>query len=68
MAEFIDEIDDSEEVSDGQLLDEVGVFGDLLTSIENSGLNMLPTEKLELQIRLLKLINQRLDFLDYEVD
>lgn len=60
-----DELEE-QQASDSDFLHTVEVCGNLLCNLENSGLNMLPSEKLELQKKLLKIINQSLDYIDYE--
>jgi len=64
---MIDEIE-AEDVQDSQIVFEIESFTDVLLRLEESGLNMFPNDKVEIQGKLIKLIKQRLDFLDYEED
>jgi hypothetical protein len=64
---MIDEIE-AEDVQDSQIVFEIESFTDVLLRLEESGLNMFPNDKVEIQSKLIKLIKQRLDFLDYEED
>jgi hypothetical protein len=65
---MIDEIEDAEDVQDSQIVFEIESFTDVLLRLEESGLNMFPNDKVEIQSKLIKLIKQRLEFLDYEED
>jgi hypothetical protein len=64
---MIDEID-AEDVQDSQIVFEIESFTDVLLRLESEGLNMFPNDKVEIQSKLIKLIKQRLEFLDYEED
>lgn len=61
-----EEIDLIEDANEADMLTTIQVCGELLCNLETTGLNLLPQEKLNLQVKLLKIINQNLDFLDYE--
>jgi hypothetical protein len=65
---MIDEIEDAEDVQDSQIVFEIESFTDVLLRLESEGLNMFPNDKVEIQSKLIKLIKQRLEFLDYEED
>lgn len=67
MAEEI-HIEDIEFVTDAATLDEIECFSKLLFSLEEVGLNMFPNKKTELQAKLLKLIEQRLENFEYEFE
>lgn len=67
MAEEI-HIEDAEFITDSQSLDEIECFSKLLFSLEEVGLNMFPNKKTELQGKLIKLIEQRLENFEYEFD
>lgn len=62
------ELEDIEFVTDSATLDEIDCFSKLLFSLEEYGLNMFPNKKAELQGKLIKLIEQRLDNFEYEFD
>lgn len=64
MAEDVENIE--EEASESDFLSTIEVCGGLLCKLEESGLNMLPQQKIDLQMKLIKIINQSLDFIDYE--
>jgi len=63
-----EEIEIVEDASESDMLTTIQVCGELLCNLEASGLNLLPQEKLNLQLKLIRIINQNLDFLDYEQD
>jgi nicotinate-nucleotide pyrophosphorylase len=63
---MIDEIEDAEDVQDSQIVFEIESFTDVLLRLEEVNLNLFPTDKREIQATLIKLIKQRLEFLDYE--
>lgn len=66
MADEVENLE--EEATESDFLHTIEVCGGLLCKLEESGLNMLPQEKINLQIKLIKIINQSLDFIDYEQD
>lgn len=67
MAEEI-HTEDIEFVTDAATLDEIECFSKLLFSLEEVGLNMFPNKKTELQDKLIKLIEQRLENFEYEFE
>lgn len=67
MAEEI-HIEDAEFITDSQSLDEIECFSKLLFSLEEVGLNMFPQKKIDLQGKLIKLIEQRLENFEYDFE
>lgn len=63
-----EELDDIEQVDDTQLSMELQVFVGCLGELEHADFNLFPRDKQDIQIKLIKLIKQRLDFLDFEED
>lgn len=63
-----EEIDDIEQVDDTQLSMELQVFVGCLAEIEHADFNLFSRDKQDIQTKLIKLIKQRLDFLDFEED
>lgn len=63
-----EELDELENVDDTQLSMELQVFVSSLADLENADLNLFPRDKQDIQAKLIKLIKQRLDFLDFEED
>jgi hypothetical protein len=63
-----EELDELENVDDTQLSMELQVFVSSLADLENADFNLFPRDKQEIQSKLIKLIKQRLDFLDFEED
>jgi hypothetical protein len=63
-----EELDDIEQVDDTQLSMELQVFVGCLAEIEHADFNLFPRDKQDIQTKLIKLVKQRLDFLDFEED
>lgn len=63
-----EELDDIEQVDDTQLSMELQVFVGCLAELEHADLNLFPRDKQDIQMKLIKLVKQRLDFLDFEED
>lgn len=63
-----EELDDIEQVDDTQLSMELQVFVGCLAELEHADLNLFPRDKQDIQTKLIKLVKQRLDFLDFEED
>lgn len=63
-----EELDELENVDDTQLSMELQVFVSSLADLENADFNLFPRDKQDIQAKLIKLIKQRLDFLDFEED
>ncbi len=60
--------DEEKEIEDSQLSLELTTFVDCLAALENCDFNLFPMDKQAIQTKLIKLIKQRLDFLDFEED
>ena len=63
-----EELDDIEQVDDTQLSMELQVFVGCLAELEHADLNLFPKDKQDIQTKLIKLVKQRLEFLDFEED
>jgi hypothetical protein len=54
------------DVTDGEILEELKFFVYFLFELEEKSLLLFPSYKTLTQARLIKMINTRLDFLDYD--
>ena len=63
-----EELDNIEQVDDTQLSMELQVFVGCLAELEHADLNLFPKDKQDIQTKLIKLVKQRLEFLDFEED
>ena len=56
------------DMTDGEILEELKFFVYFLFELEEKSLLLFPSYKTLTQARLIKMIDTRLDFLDYEQD
>jgi len=61
-------LDDIEEVADSQTLSEIEIFFDMAMKLEETKFNLYPRDAEEMQLTLINLIKQRLEFFKFEDD
>jgi hypothetical protein len=66
MSEELEDIEDAEEQSDSQSLAEIDLFFRMAIELEQNEFNLYPRDAEEMQLKLIQLVKQRLEWFDYE--
>lgn len=66
MSEELENIEDVEDQTDAQSLAEIELFFDMAIKLEDTKFNLYPRDAEEMQLKLIKLVQQRLEWFDYE--
>jgi hypothetical protein len=66
MAEHTENTEEIEEIADSEVLAEIDLFFRMAIELEQNKFNLYPRDAEEMQLKLIKLVKQRLDFFEFE--